>query len=189
MPLVPELNQDPQGNEEKPESSTPDPTVAQPTTLKQEIVHFTQRQIDILELKAQGLTNAEVGRRLKLSGVTIKNNLYAMYDEIGTNSPRKAVMMALSQGLLNTDKISENLDFGKYASLSAVERRTLDLLTQNPEEQRKDLARRRFVALPTHKNTAHEIYKKLGVANAIQAAVYRALLPEEIIAGTSSSKS
>jgi DNA-binding NarL/FixJ family response regulator len=54
---------------------------------------LTSRQRDILDIVAEGLSNAEIGERLFLSESTIKQHLRAAYKELGVRSRYEATKL------------------------------------------------------------------------------------------------
>jgi len=71
---------------EGPEASTPD--------------HFTLREIEILRLIAEGLSNREIGERICLSENTIKTYIQSIYQKLDAHNRIEAVMQATKWGLL-----------------------------------------------------------------------------------------
>ena len=69
-----------------PEADTPD--------------HFTLREIEILRLIAEGLTNREIGERVCLSENTVKTYIQGLYQKLNTHNRIEAVMRATKWGLL-----------------------------------------------------------------------------------------
>lgn len=61
---------------------------------------FTLREIEILRLIAEGLTNREVGEQLCLSENTIKTYLQELYQKLDAHSRIEAVMQATRWGIL-----------------------------------------------------------------------------------------
>jgi len=72
--------------QEGPEADTPD--------------HFTLREIEILRLVAEGLTNREVAERLCLSENTVKTYIQGLYQKLEVHNRIEAVMRATKWGLL-----------------------------------------------------------------------------------------
>jgi class 3 adenylate cyclase len=60
---------------------------------------LTEREIEVLCLVAQGLTNAEVARRLILSPLTINAHLRSIYGKLGVNTRSAATRYAADHGL------------------------------------------------------------------------------------------
>ena len=69
-----------------PEADTPD--------------HFTLREIEILRLIAEGLTNREIAEGLCLSENTVKTYIQGLYQKLDVHSRIEAVMRATRWGLL-----------------------------------------------------------------------------------------
>jgi DNA-binding NarL/FixJ family response regulator len=52
---------------------------------------LTRRQVDVLELAAQGLSNSEIAMRLGVTESTVKTHLRAAYERLGATSRAHAV--------------------------------------------------------------------------------------------------
>ncbi|MCA9707439.1 MAG: hypothetical protein KDK70_16425 [Myxococcales bacterium] len=63
---------------------------------------LTERELEVLSLVAEGLSNREVARRLCVSAATVKTHLYNGYGKLGVRSRTKAVHVARLHGLLAT---------------------------------------------------------------------------------------
>jgi two-component system response regulator DevR len=62
--------------------------------------HFTLREIEILRLIAEGLTNREIAERLCLSENTVKTYIQGLYQKLDAHNRIEAVMRATRWGLL-----------------------------------------------------------------------------------------
>ncbi len=61
---------------------------------------LTEREIDVLRLVAQGLTNAQVAEQLILSPLTINAHLRSIFSKLGVTSRSAATRWAVDQGLV-----------------------------------------------------------------------------------------
>ncbi|MFI9340099.1 response regulator [Streptomyces sp. NPDC052773] len=61
---------------------------------------LTARETDVLNAVADGLTNAEIGRRLVISEATVKTHLLRLFAKLDVNDRTRAVVVALERGLL-----------------------------------------------------------------------------------------
>jgi DNA-binding NarL/FixJ family response regulator len=61
---------------------------------------LTPRELEVLRLVAQGLTNKEIGRTLYLSENTIKGNITDIIAKLGVRNRIEAVLIARERGLL-----------------------------------------------------------------------------------------
>jgi DNA-binding NarL/FixJ family response regulator len=61
---------------------------------------LSERQVDVLELMAEGLTNREIGRRLYVSEMTVKTHAAAMFKRLGANGREMAVAAGYRHGIL-----------------------------------------------------------------------------------------
>lgn len=62
--------------------------------------HLTERQLQILQMLADGCTPAEVAERLHIAPKTVRNHLSAIYAELGVGSRSQAIVAALQGGLI-----------------------------------------------------------------------------------------
>ncbi len=61
---------------------------------------LSKRELEILSLLAQGLTNLEIGRQIFISDQTVKVHIRNIFGKLGVNSRRQAVAQARALGLL-----------------------------------------------------------------------------------------
>ena len=61
---------------------------------------LTEREIEVLELLADGLTNAELARRLLVSEATVKSHLSHIYAKLGVDSRAAAVARAIERRVI-----------------------------------------------------------------------------------------
>ena len=61
---------------------------------------FTNRQLELLDLVAQRLTNKEIAARLNLSEFTVKNHLRRIMRQVDAQSRSEAVNLIRASGLL-----------------------------------------------------------------------------------------
>jgi len=69
-----------------------------PAAASQQIEPLTPREIAILRLAAQGLTNKAIGREVGISGRTVQGHLANIYGKLGVASRTEAVTEALKRG-------------------------------------------------------------------------------------------
>ena len=70
-------------------------TVTFPIT---EPVELTEREMDVIQLLAEGLTNKEIGALLHITARTVKFHLDNIYSKLGVNTRTEAAIYALRQG-------------------------------------------------------------------------------------------
>ena len=73
---------------------------AAPATLPQEGAALTPRELDVLRLVAQGLSNKEIAAGLDLSPHTVKYHLASVLAKLGVRSRTEAVSRGIRTGLL-----------------------------------------------------------------------------------------
>ncbi|MGH9068164.1 MAG: response regulator [Acidimicrobiales bacterium] len=61
---------------------------------------LSRREIEVLQLVADGLSNQQVSKQLYLSQATVKSHLVHIYAKLGADSRTSAVAAAKAQGLL-----------------------------------------------------------------------------------------
>lgn len=63
-------------------------------------LHLTPRELEILHLISDDLSNQEISRQLHLSVHTVKNHIHKILDTLGVGSRRQAVRYAVEKGWL-----------------------------------------------------------------------------------------
>lgn len=63
-------------------------------------VTLSVRELEVLELVAEGASNAEIGARLHIADATVKSHLVHIFTKLGVASRTAAVNTARSQGML-----------------------------------------------------------------------------------------
>jgi len=63
----------------------------------QRVSLLTQREEDLVELVAQGLTNRDISQQLKLSEHTVRNYLFRIFNKVGTSSRLELALYTLNR--------------------------------------------------------------------------------------------
>lgn len=71
-----------------------------PDEKKREDLGITRRELEILELIAQGLSNREIAEKLYVSENTVKTHSSRVFDKLGARRRTQAVQMGKELGLL-----------------------------------------------------------------------------------------
>jgi DNA-binding CsgD family transcriptional regulator len=71
-----------------------------PDEKKRENLHITRRELEILELMAQGLSNREIAEKLFVSENTVKTHSSRVFDKLGARRRTQAVQLGKEFGLL-----------------------------------------------------------------------------------------
>jgi DNA-binding NarL/FixJ family response regulator len=69
-------------------------------TLPPQVEGLTDRELDVLRLAAQGLTNKQIGNVLFISSRTVQGHLQNIYQKLGVSSRAEAATQALKHGLI-----------------------------------------------------------------------------------------
>jgi len=64
-------------------------------------IQLSEREMEVLQLMARGLTNADIARELYLSEGTVRNYTSTILTKLGVNDRTQAVIAALRHGLVN----------------------------------------------------------------------------------------
>jgi LuxR family maltose regulon positive regulatory protein len=65
---------------------------------------LTNRELDVLELLDERLSNKEIARRLVISPATVKRHTLSIYSKLGVSGRREAVAKARQLGILSTSR-------------------------------------------------------------------------------------
>ena len=71
-----------------------------PDKRKREDLHITRRELEILELIAQGLSNREIAEKLFVSENTVKTHSSRVFEKLGARRRTQAVQLGKQFGLL-----------------------------------------------------------------------------------------
>jgi DNA-binding NarL/FixJ family response regulator len=74
----------------------PGPAATVATTL-------SQREVEVLQLFADGCSTVEVGQRLYISAKTVKNHLASIYEKLDARDRTQAVLTAVRMGIIRLD--------------------------------------------------------------------------------------
>lgn len=61
---------------------------------------LTKRELEVLALIVEGLSNPEIGARLSISKLTVNNHLRSIYAKLGVNSRLAAAVKAVREALV-----------------------------------------------------------------------------------------
>ena len=64
---------------------------------------LTDRELEVLQLAADGLTNRQIGRRLTISENTVKNHIRNILEKLHLHSRMEAVLYAVREELIDLD--------------------------------------------------------------------------------------
>ena len=78
----------------------PEPIAERSSQENEWIEPLTDRELEILQLVAEGLSNQEVSKQLYLSANTVKTHLRNLYGKLGVNSRTQAVAKARGLGIV-----------------------------------------------------------------------------------------
>lgn len=81
-------------------SASPRAAAAPGTSPHPSVQGLSQREIEVLQLVADGRSNREVGDALGLSGLTVKSHLARIARKLGTGDRAEMVMIALRAGAI-----------------------------------------------------------------------------------------
>jgi DNA-binding NarL/FixJ family response regulator len=73
------------------------PTRSAPVLADESIQSLTKRELEILRLVAEGMTNEEIGKKIFISEKTVKTHLTNIFDKLKVNNRFKAALMLMGQ--------------------------------------------------------------------------------------------
>ncbi len=72
---------------------------------------LTKREVEVVRLVADGLTNRQIGKELQLSEHTVRNNLFRIFDKLGVSTRVELALYAINHSkLVLTDVVSGGLE-------------------------------------------------------------------------------
>jgi predicted ATPase/DNA-binding CsgD family transcriptional regulator len=80
--------------------SVEEPSTTTPSSIPEHPAQLTSREVEVLGLVAEGLTNAQVAQRLFLSPRTVQRHLNSIYHKLGVSSRTAATRFAVEHGLV-----------------------------------------------------------------------------------------
>jgi DNA-binding NarL/FixJ family response regulator len=72
-----------------------------PTSKPSAFQQVSARELEVLELVAQGLRNVDIAERLVISEKTVKSHLQHIYEKLGVRSRTEAAARARERGLFD----------------------------------------------------------------------------------------
>jgi DNA-binding NarL/FixJ family response regulator len=67
------------------------------------VAELSEREVEVLSLLAQGLTNHEIAERLHLSNGTVRNYVSSIFSKLNVADRTQAAVFAMRHGLVNLD--------------------------------------------------------------------------------------
>ena len=65
-----------------------------------EVVHLVDREVQVLERLARGMTNAQISADLDIAQKTVRNHVGNIYAKLGVNTRAQAVVWARERGFV-----------------------------------------------------------------------------------------
>jgi two-component system, NarL family, nitrate/nitrite response regulator NarL len=104
---------------------------------------LSKREHDVVQCVAEGLSNREIAKKLKLTEHTVKNYLFRIFDKLGVSSRVEVVLYAFSARGMGAPA-GANLRFDRHAHTPDSDSKTeaVEADVKKQKEPAKDLARR-----------------------------------------------
>jgi len=77
---------------------------------------LSQREEQVLDLLARGLSNRDLAKALKLSEHSVKNHLFRIFDKLGVSNRMEAVLYAMSHSKQKVSRESSSLEMQSGAA-------------------------------------------------------------------------
>jgi len=79
------------------------PPVASKLAIRVARPELSQRQMEVLHLMSEGLSNKEIGARLNVTEGTVKSHVNQVLEKLGASSRMEAVALAMKHGITHPD--------------------------------------------------------------------------------------
>lgn len=128
------------------------------------IPHLAERQIEILNLHARGMSNKEIRQRLSIKPQTVKSHISAINHGFQADSSLESVLIAVRLGIIDPSLAIKDLelDIDSLKLLSKREQEVLKAIFDNRSRNSNLIAKKLGIALSTAKSHASSIRRKLG---------------------------
>lgn len=104
---------------------------------------LSKREHDVVHCVAEGLSNREIGKKLKLTEHTVKNYLFRIFDKLGVSSRVEVVLYAFSvRGMMGDRAEADLRERGGMATEKAPKPHASTAADKRPAAPVKSLARR-----------------------------------------------
>ncbi len=135
--------------------------------------HITEREKEVLRLMAQGLSNKDIGESLGISNDIVRGRKNEIFEMFGIHVSAGVVIMAATEGILNPEDLTKNLDILTLNKLNKAELEVLGVMAESRGKitSKKDLAKSLFVSKSSISYRAGNIRKKLGLNSLIEAVL------------------
>jgi DNA-binding NarL/FixJ family response regulator len=87
--------------------------VPRPTPAPQ-LAELTERELDVFRLIARGLSNAEIGEKLFISGTTVKTHITHILQKLDLRDRVQVVVLAYQTGVVEPEIKGDNADSGSH---------------------------------------------------------------------------
>jgi two-component system NarL family response regulator len=77
------------------------PTVARKLVERMNNPVLSERELEVLRLMAQGLSNQDIGTALNIGESTVKSHVTRILSKLGVSDRTQAVIVAVKRGLVN----------------------------------------------------------------------------------------
>lgn len=90
-------------------------------TARREHVHeLSPRELEVLELVAEGLSNAEIGQRLNIAERTVRTHMLLVMAKLHANNRTHALIIALQCGILEPSNLFGTVPPGEMNAARAL---------------------------------------------------------------------
>jgi DNA-binding NarL/FixJ family response regulator len=80
---------------------------------------LSKREEELVALVADGMTNRQISEKLQLSGHTVKNYLFRIFEKLGVSTRVELVLYALSQNWAGEDRVAKPVTAAAASNISA----------------------------------------------------------------------
>lgn len=126
------------------------------------------RELEVLQLLAQGMTNKQIAAIVHLAPSTVKNFNSNIFKKLKVRTRRHAISRGIKLGILDSVTSSTSIDYNSFRLLSKRDREIIEFVSRNPDATNAEIALGLYITNQSVNNHISSILRKMGAKNMTQ---------------------